>query len=118
MKKDKRYYFRNIISWFLMLSMMLGTMQTPEFALVVQAEEPGAPGDPEAGQTQTAVSYLDESGEEQTCESAAVLSGNETSLEPGWYVVNSDRLPQLRQPGYFRGVSYHPCGRRKDVHCG
>ncbi|MBR6257053.1 MAG: hypothetical protein IKR23_06690, partial [Lachnospiraceae bacterium] len=40
MKKNKRYYFRNIISWMLTLSMLLGTLQMPELALVVQAEEP------------------------------------------------------------------------------
>ena len=40
MKKNKRYYFRNIISWMLTLSMLLGTLHMPELALVVQAEEP------------------------------------------------------------------------------
>ena len=124
MKKAKRYFFRNIISWILILSMMFQTMQTPEFALVVRAEAPEEPEyseepenseeteDPEepenfeetelgqpqtdilnsdgSGQTQADVSYLDENGQEQTCALANVLSGNETSLDPGWYVVNSD----------------------------
>ena len=33
------------------------------------------------------VSYLDENGETQTCNSATLLSKNETTLSEGWYVV-------------------------------
>lgn len=81
MKKTRRNSFRNIISWLLTLSMLLGTMQMPEYTLTVQAGDQEGAG---------AVRYLDESGQEQTCESATILTGNETSLDPGWYVVNGD----------------------------
>lgn len=36
------------------------------------------------------VSYLDENGETQTCNSATLLSKNETTLSEGWYVVPYD----------------------------
>lgn len=36
------------------------------------------------------ISYLDENGETQTCNSATLLYGNETTLSEGWYVVPYD----------------------------
>ena len=40
-------------------------------------------------ETINGVSYIDENGQPQTANNVTVLTGSETSLQPGWYVVNS-----------------------------
>ncbi|MCD8397987.1 MAG: InlB B-repeat-containing protein, partial [Lachnospiraceae bacterium] len=40
--------------------------------------------------TQVAVDYIDEDGDEQTCEEYTLLTSGMTTLSDGWYVVGSD----------------------------
>ena len=40
-------------------------------------------------ETINGVSYIDENGQPQSANNVTVLTGSETSLQPGWYVVNS-----------------------------
>jgi len=59
------------------------------------ADTPGAGGEDtaeEAAGTQDNVSYIDENGADQNCNDYTVLTGSETetSLDPGWYVVDHD----------------------------
>ena len=57
------------------------------------ADTSGAGGEDtaeEAAGTQENVSYKDENGDDQNCNNYTVLTGSETSLNPGWYVVNGN----------------------------
>ena len=113
MKRTGKNLLKSMLAFVTTIALVLGALPIDGLVPVSQAEEP------EAGQTPTAVSYLDEKGEKQTCESPGVLSAsgsavilsvpeNETAvsasgsevvisasgsaaeLTPGWYYVSED----------------------------
>ena len=104
MKRTGKNPLKSMLAFVTTIALVLGAL--PIDGLVSLAQAAG----PEAGQTLTDVSYLDENGEEQTCESPGVLSlsggavvlsvsGNETvlsdpekpaELTPGWYYVSEN----------------------------
>ena len=113
MKRTGKNPLKSMLAFVTTIALVLGAL--PIDGLVSLAQAAG----PEAGQTLMDVSYLDENGEEQTCESPGVLSAsgsavvlsvpvNETAvsasgsavvlsesgsaaeLTPGWYYVSED----------------------------
>ena len=104
MKRTGKNLLKSMLAFVTTIALVLGALPIDGLVPVSQAEEP------EAGQTLTAVSYLDKDGQEQTCESPGVLSvsggavvlsvsGDETvlsdsesaaELTPGWYYVSEN----------------------------
>ena len=50
------------------------------------------------------VTYLDANGTEQTVSDATILDGSETTLDSGWYIVNSDL--EINEQLYFSGDTH------------
>lgn len=73
--KQKRELGRKLLSFLLTLALVLGLV--PGMGMTAKAES--AP-----------VTYLDASGNSQTCATYTVVTDNTTSWSAGWYVVNSN----------------------------
>ena len=104
MKRTGKNPLKSMLAFVTTIALVLGALPIDGLVPVAKADEP------EGGQTPTAVSYLDESGEEQTCESPGVISESESTivlsvpgeepvslnqgstfeLTPGWYYVSED----------------------------
>jgi len=75
--KKKRKLGRKLLSFLLTLAMVIGLM--PGMSITAYAD-------------QTPVPYLDDHGEEKTCNSYTVVTSSNSTIEwvAGWYVVNAD----------------------------
>ena len=74
MKRTGKNLLKSMLAFVTTIALVLGAVPIDGLVPVAKADEP------EGGQMPTAVSYLDEKGEEQTCASPGVISVSESEI--------------------------------------
>ena len=73
---SKQHFGKKVLALMLAIAMILAWF--PSFSLTVSAS------------TVNDVPYVNKNGHEQTCESCTVITSSTTTMDSGWYVVNSN----------------------------